>query len=382
MLKFVFLINPIAGGGKGKKIFQRISEVMKSLSFSSEEFHLEFTQPEKTILQAKKLAKITEKLIAVGGDGTAAQVIAGAYQSGNFPLIGIIPLGVGNDLARVLGIYDLFKKRGVEGCIQQFLKGYSTPLDLWRVNEKEYIINYLGIGFDARIVHSFSQIRRLIPFSSVLIKKVAYAIIGFFYSFSRLKGRVSLTYWTGKEKNFFNLTGYSLVVISNIPLYAGGTLLVPEGNCADGLLEITLFPRTTSVLKFFIEQKILGGWGISRRLKKLQNMPGVRVNLFQHFLRSRNKFGMTVRGEIPKRVRDDSGGEISKSEERDKVQGEKIIVFQPPVRRIKHYRAKQIEVLLNFGNYLQIDGEDKTYLLNEPKIKIEYQGQVFLLPGN
>jgi hypothetical protein len=91
---------------------------------------------------------------------------------------------------------------------------------------------------------------------------------------------------------------------------------------------------------------------------------------------------MTVRGEIPKRVRDDSGGEISKSEERDKVQGDKIIVFQPPVRRIKHYRAKQIEVLLNFGNYLQIDGEDKTYLLNEPKIKIEYQGQVFLLPGN
>ncbi len=91
MLKFAFLVNPVSGGGKGEKIFRKISEVLARLSFSPEEFYREFTRPGETVCQAKRLAPITEKLIAVGGDGTVAQV---------HPSEGLLPAAL--DMARII----------------------------------------------------------------------------------------------------------------------------------------------------------------------------------------------------------------------------------------------------------------------------------------
>ena len=38
MYKFVFLINPISGGGQGKVIFQFLPEIMKSMDFADSEW--------------------------------------------------------------------------------------------------------------------------------------------------------------------------------------------------------------------------------------------------------------------------------------------------------------------------------------------------------
>lgn len=315
LLRFAFLINPISGRGEGKRLSLKIPEVLKRISILPNDFCLEFTQPGETVFQAKRLAKVAENLVVAGGDGTVSQAIAGAYQSGDPPPIGIIPIGIGNDLARTLKVYELFKKQGLEGCILQFLNHYTTPFDLWKVNKKEYLINYLGIGFDARIVHSFSQKRHLCSFSSVLLNQSVYGLMGIAYCLSRIAGKAGLSYWTEKQKKHLDLTHHSLVVISNIPLYAGGALLNPEGDWADGMIEIIPFPGVTAVIKFFLAKKIF-------------------------------KF-----------LAGDGG-------------------------KIKSYQANKIEILVPSGNYLQIDGEDKTHLLKENRLEIEWEGQVLLLAGD
>ena len=43
MYKFVFLINPISGGGQGKVIHQYLPEIMSSLNYTEDQWKAEFT---------------------------------------------------------------------------------------------------------------------------------------------------------------------------------------------------------------------------------------------------------------------------------------------------------------------------------------------------
>ena len=102
-MKFIFLINPISGGGQGKVIHQFLPEIMDSMGFKEEEWKAEFTQYEGMKEQILNALANTETLIAVGGDGTVSAVLSTmlASEFANKVKIGLIPLGTGNDLMPV-----------------------------------------------------------------------------------------------------------------------------------------------------------------------------------------------------------------------------------------------------------------------------------------
>ena len=314
-IRIAFLINPVSGGRQGIKIHDQLARTLKKLSFSSDQFLLVFTNKGEAVSQARQLARESEILVAVGGDGTAIETITGAYRSGCAPRIGLIPIGTGNDLARSVHLYELFKKEGVEGCVRQCLQGRYAPLDIWQVNKKELMTNYLSIGLDAAIMHSFHRQRMKLPSSSVLGSKAAFGCIGLSRIAHRLNGPVSVTCWSDAEKKTLSLRGHRLVIISNLPFYAGGTMLAPAANFCDGVLEVTPFANVFSALGLFV---------------------------FQPSLRLRTWYG----------------------------------------NRLEHFEARQVEILAPEGNFLQIDGEDKTFLLQEKKIEIGYSGQISLLKEN
>ena len=310
-IKIAFLINPVSGGRQGVKIHVQLLRALKKFSLSPDQFQIVFTEKGETVSQAQRLAREMEILVAVGGDGTAIETITGAYRSGSFPRIGLIPIGTGNDLARSVHLYELFKKHGVEGCVRQFLYGPFAPLDLWQVNKKELMTNYLSIGLDAAIAHSFHRQRTTIPFYSVSCNRVALASIGLSCLAHRLQGKVDVTCWADAEKKALSLHGHRLVIISNLPFYGGGTLLAPAANFSDGFLEVTPFVSVISALGLFA---------------------------FQPSLRLRTWYG----------------------------------------NKLEHVKANRIEIAVPEGNFLQIDGEDKTYLLQEKKVEIEHSGQILL----
>ena len=314
-IKIAFLINPVSGGGQGLKLRAQLVHALKKFSLFPDQFRIVFTEKGKAVSQAQRLARETEILVAVGGDGTAIETITGAYRSGFLPRIGLIPIGTGNDLARSVHLYELFKKEGVEGCVRQFLHGTYAPLDIWQVNKKELMTNYLSIGLDAAIVHSFHWQRKNLPFHSVSGNRVALACIGLSRLAHRLQGKVDATCWSDAEKKTLSLHGHRLVIISNLPFYAGGTTLAPAASFCDGVLEVTSFVSVISVLGLFV---------------------------FQPSLRLRTWYG----------------------------------------NKLEHLKAKRVEIEVPEGNFLQIDGEDKTHLLQEKKVEIEYSGQISLLKEN
>jgi diacylglycerol kinase family enzyme len=314
-MKIAFLINPASGGRQGVKIHPQLVSALKKFSLSPDQFQIVFTENGEAVSQAERLARETEILVAVGGDGTAIETITGAYRSGFLPRIGLIPIGTGNDLARSVHLYELFKKEGVEGCVRQFLHGTYAPLDIWQVNKKELMTNYLSIGLDAAIVHSFHGQRTNLPFYSASGNRVALACIGLFRFAHRLQGKVDVTCWYNAEKKALSLHGHRLVIISNLPFYAGGTMLTPAASFCDGVLEVTPFVNVISALGLFA---------------------------FQSSHRLRTWYG----------------------------------------NKLEHLKAKRVEIEVPKGNFLQIDGEDKTNLLQEKKVEIEYSGQISLLREN
>ena len=108
MYKFVFLINPISGGGQGKVIHQYLPEIMSSLNYTEDQWKAEFTNIDGLDNQIRDALANTEKLVAVGGDGTVSSVLSVMVSSeyAKSVKIGLIPLGHCNDLAPELNLYN------------------------------------------------------------------------------------------------------------------------------------------------------------------------------------------------------------------------------------------------------------------------------------
>jgi diacylglycerol kinase (ATP) len=85
-------------------------------------------------------------VLAVGGDGTVAEVMAAAHQQ-NVPM-GIVPRGTANIVARELGLPTGWRK-ATRRALERFPS--TRPVDLVRVNDG-YSALASGIGFDATVM--------------------------------------------------------------------------------------------------------------------------------------------------------------------------------------------------------------------------------------
>lgn len=80
-------------------------------------------------------------IIAVGGDGTLNEVVAGVSQCENRPKIGLIPMGTTNDFARAVHI-----PRKIDEALDIIIAGETIPVDVGILNNERYFINIAAGG--------------------------------------------------------------------------------------------------------------------------------------------------------------------------------------------------------------------------------------------
>lgn len=136
------------------------------------------------------------RVLVCGGDGTVAWVLD-AIERHNFespPPVAVLPLGTGNDLSRVLQWGGGFAMVEGQGGLRPFLHDLNhaavTMLDRWKVNiieeksandtpkvQSKFMLNYLGIGCDAKVAYQFHMNREENPekFNSQFVNKLRYA---------------------------------------------------------------------------------------------------------------------------------------------------------------------------------------------------------------
>ena len=252
MFKFSFLINPISGGGQGKSILKFVPEIMRSMDFSSSDWSSELTDGARLREQIRETAEKTETLIAVGGDGTISTILSVLLESGlaGRVRLGLIPLGTGNDLARVLNLYETFVNKGLLFLVRRLVLAKSRPFDIWRVNGDFVLANYFSSGIDARIAHDFNSDRSLgkISGKSVFANKLHYSN-RFLADRGHCLGKASLGLrldngeWTDRD-----VSGFRTVIVGNIPSFASGANPFDGADMADGMLEVVAVPNLPSFL--------------------------------------------------------------------------------------------------------------------------------------
>lgn len=237
MANILFVVNPVAGGGRTKNL---INDIKKIMDRSNIEYNIIWTKRPKDGIRLSRegVEKGYTNIVAVGGDGTVNEVAIGILESGKGTL-GIIPSGTGNDLARSLNI-----PIKVDKAIELIIKGNKKYIDIGMVNNKLFL-NIASIGFDAEVVRNTQKIKEKIKSSIAYTISIIYTFVNFKNRRIRLEIDDNLI-----QKNIF------LVAIGNGKYYGGGIPILPMASMEDGYFYICIM-KNVSKLRFLYSFPII-----------------------------------------------------------------------------------------------------------------------------
>jgi diacylglycerol kinase (ATP) len=243
--RFFAIVNPAAGGGKSARLagpaVARLRE--KGLHIDV----IASSGPGHAVQLAREAyAQGYRKFLAVGGDGTAHEILNGIFLNRSNPeriALGFLPLGTGNSFLRD------FTDKGAEASLDALVANRSRPVDLIRLTHASgeiYSFNILSLGFTADVGAIANRVFKPLGHLGYLF--------GVFVGIAQLKRR-AFVLRSDDEQEWD--TRRSLFLTFNNSKFTGGTMLIaPDANPSDGFIE-------------FVRWGPIGRLGLLRMLPKL-----------------------------------------------------------------------------------------------------------------
>lgn len=243
--KYFFIVNPASGGGNKLSFLSEISHFCQNNNLK---YEVEITkEPKHATELAKQAVKNFEVVVAVGGDGTVNEVVNGIV--GTRAVLGILPIGSGNDFSRQLG----YRKK-LSDDLKILKNGRTREVDAGVVNNEYYFINGFGAGFDGQVA---TKVKKYLPYvKGFLAYLLAVLSILPVYKFPRV--RIELDNGKIIDKEIL------LIATCIGTTYGGGFKIAPSAKLNDGLFTICLIDK-------------LGRWYALRNIPKI--MKGVHLGL-------------------------------------------------------------------------------------------------------
>lgn len=224
MKKCIFIYNPKSGKGK---VFKKLNYIIDKLKtkYDIVDVH-ETTSQEDTKESAKNACGKYDAIIFSGGDGTFNDVACGIAQVDNRPILGYIPTGTVNDIARNLGISKNIKK-----AIKAIIDGKYVNHDVGLINDT-YFMYVAAIGTFAatsyRTKHKYKKV----------FGKFAYLLDGVQEIINPSIVDVKVT---TKEGQVFRCNSSLMLVMNSIS--AGGVPFNKNGHMNDGKFDIVIVKK-------------------------------------------------------------------------------------------------------------------------------------------
>lgn len=218
--KVLFIINPRSGGQSHGDIEAQIE---KYLDRSRYEWQVRRTESADDALQAScKAAGNSDVVVAVGGDGSVNQAARGLI--GSPTVLGIIPTGSGNGLARHLNI-----STRIPDAIDTLNRGHIKTIDTASFNDEIYV-NMAGVGFDGHVAHVFSRSRArgFLSYLKCVVKE--------YFHYHAREYELSFDETTLQKEAF-------LISFANSCQYGNNAYIAPLAKIDDGLLEVCILER-------------------------------------------------------------------------------------------------------------------------------------------
>jgi YegS/Rv2252/BmrU family lipid kinase len=244
------LVNPTAGGGRAGRVAPAVEQALAAHGLRLRRVDTRDLAHARAL--AAEAAQAGETVVALSGDGMVGAV-ADVLREIPGALLGVLPGGRGNDLARVLGIPE----DPVAACA---VIAHGTPreMDLGEVGAATFV-GIASAGFD-------SDANRIANEAPARLGNLVYAYGALRALLSWRAARFKIVLDPPGEPISFS--GYS-VAAANSRAYGGGMRLAPDALLDDGLLEIVAIERV-SRLRFLANlPRVFKGTHV--------NLPSVRV---------------------------------------------------------------------------------------------------------
>jgi diacylglycerol kinase family enzyme len=191
-------------------------------------------------------------VIAMGGDGTFAEVGRGLLASGTRVPMAVLPTGTANDQGRSFGMSASPKR--LEQNVATIAAGHTTPLDAGRATgfdildvplTTEWFFDSLGWGISPRILRLRNEDRRLVAGLPIVRELYRDQLV---YAGALLRAllasyiedhKFDVEVTTPTETVF--LDGLTDLVLKNTRYYAGAWVLDPTASPEDGEMELVPF---------------------------------------------------------------------------------------------------------------------------------------------
>lgn len=237
---YFFIVNPRAGSGKTMYEWLPAERRLKRLGIPCD---IAMTDHKRhaTALAQHAAAEGYRRIIAVGGDGSLHEVFNGICRwcaATGVPteefLIGVVPIGSGNDWIRSLGVPN-----DTTEVVNMIHRGSSGVMDVMRVKSSggktAYMANIGGVGFDSHVCKRVNAQKE-----SGRRGKLIY-LNSLRYTIFNLKS-IYISVVADGEVVF---TGMCYSVAFGNGKYSGsGMRQVPLAVMDDGLLDYTIIPKT------------------------------------------------------------------------------------------------------------------------------------------
>lgn len=248
--KILFVINPKSGNGKAVKIASYIEKYIDKHKIEYKILYTEYPGHAKEIAQQNK--DIYHAIIAVGGDGSVHEV--GCELIDTNTILGIIPVGSGNGIARHLKI-----QMKVIKALRAINNFNVIRIDTGTVNEHKFI-GFCGFGFDAYIAKCFAHRKNRGFWGYVQ------AVISQYKTYNNKTLSIRI------DGKIYNMD-YFILTVFNINQYGNNLIISPFSNTTDAqfeLIAIRKIPLWKIVLNVF---KLVQG-----KIHQLKEYKAVKFN--------------------------------------------------------------------------------------------------------
>jgi diacylglycerol kinase (ATP) len=224
-MKHLFVINPMAGKGRGYDIIMpKLKECLAKRDIDNEIY---VSQSSDDAAQySKKWAMTGEhiRIYACGGDGTIYDVVNAVYGFDNVEFAAV-PLGSGNDFIRLFGTKDQF------GDLDAQIDGTAIKIDAIRCGD-QIAVNQCSMGMDAEVCAKQADFKK-VPW---LTGESAYTASLLYCLWSKRVNHFTITI----DDNEPITKDVVFAFCGNSRFYGGGYQAAPYAVPDDGLLDFCI----------------------------------------------------------------------------------------------------------------------------------------------
>lgn len=269
-------------------------EVEQALIEAGVEFDVVATAaPLEAVSLAEKAHTKYSAVIAVGGDGTVHEVVNGllrASSEGETIPLGVIPLGNGDDFAKVIPPETPIGGKVFDWrvAVDKIAKGETKLFDVGRLTsspsdkDPQYFMNGMDIGFGAQAALNFTTVPSFLTGMAAYLTAIMKTLID--YRIPKVSIQID------DQAPFEQST--TMTVVTNGRCFGSGFWVCPDAIVDDGLLNVMVADGIGRVQILNLIPKIMKGTHVNEPI--LKNFLAKRV-----VISADEEFVVEADGEVP-----------------------------------------------------------------------------------